>query len=201
MEEMVETIMNNNENAEETQTISDRTNQSVILGNEAALKALKYVQEIAEKIQIINEIAYQTNILSLNAGVEAARAGDSGRGFAVVAAEVRNLSNQSKEAAVVIGDVSRDSTKHSTEAIHLLNDIVPNMEQTALLIRKIVAATAEQNSGVSQINNAIQELNNSTQTNATNAEDMAQSALSLSDDAERLNELVKYFKTNNQKLQ
>lgn len=196
MDEMVETILNNNENAEETQKITDRTNNSVVLGSDAAMKALNYVQEIAEKIQIINEISYQTNILSLNAGVEAARAGESGRGFAVVAAEVRNLSNQSKAAAVEIGQVSRESTLHSSQAIELLKDIVPNMEQTSLLVNKIATATVEQTSGVSQINNAIQELNNSTQTNATNAEEMAQSALSLSDEAERLNELIKYFKTS-----
>jgi len=196
MEELVETIQNNNENAEETKILSIETDKSVRFGNDAALKALNYVQEIAEKIQIINEIAYQTSILSLNAGVEAARAGEFGKGFSVVAAEVRNLSNQSKEAAVEIRAVSSESTKSSSEAIKLLKNIIPNLEKTTILIQKIVAASSEQNAGVSQINNAIQDLNNSTQINATNAEEMAQSALLLYDEAAKLNEMVKYFKTH-----
>lgn len=196
MEEMVETIVNNSENAQETQNITLQTNESVRVGNEAVMKALGYLDEISTRIQVINDIAFQTNILSLNAGVEAARAGDAGRGFAVVAKEVRNLSNQSKEAAVQIDDVSRESSNFSQEAIQSLKNIVPNMEKTTLLVQKIVAANSEQNAGVSQINNAIQELNNSTQQNATDAEEMAQSALSLSDSADHLNNLIQYFKTN-----
>ncbi|MDA3928769.1 MAG: methyl-accepting chemotaxis protein [Prolixibacteraceae bacterium] len=196
MEEMVEIIQNNSENAEETKNITNETNQSVKLGNDSVLKALSYLTEIAERIQVIDDISYQTNILSLNAGVEAARAGEFGKGFAVVAAEVRNLSNQSKEAAVQIDSVSRESSKFSADAVDSLKYIVPNMEKTTILVQKIVSATTEQNVGVSQINNAIQELNTSTQQNATNAEEMAQSAISLSDEAEHLYELVHFFKTH-----
>jgi len=196
MEEMVETIVNNAENALETSDITNKTNESVKLGNESVLKALNYLTEIAEKIKIINDISYQTSILSLNAGVEAARAGEAGRGFAVVAAEVRNLSNQSKDAAVQIDTVSRESSFFSAEAIDSLKDILPNMEKTTLLVQKIVAATSEQNAGVAQINNAIQDMNNATQQNATDAEEMANSALALSDEAEHLNNLIKFFKTH-----
>ena len=196
MEEMVETIANNAENAEQTRQITVQTNDSVKAGNDAVLKALNYLTEIANRIQVINDIAYQTNILSLNAGVEAARAGEAGKGFAVVASEVRNLSNQSKEAASEIDAVSSESSNFSYEAVKALKDIVPNMEKTTLLVQKIVSANEEQNTGVAQINNAIQEMNHSTQQNATNAEEMAQSALSLSDSAEHLKKLIQYFKTN-----
>lgn len=196
MEEMVETIGNNSESARETRSITDETHQSIISGNDAVLKALDYLNEIAEKIQIINDIAYQTNILSLNAGVEAVRAGEVGKGFSVVASEVRNLSNQSKEAAVDIDGVSKEGTTHSNAAVLALKNIVPNMEKTALLVQKIVASTEEQNAGVSQINNAIQDLNSSTQQNATNAEEMAQSSVSLAEEADKLQELISYFKTH-----
>lgn len=196
MEEMVEAIVNSSENALETSSITNHTNESVKLGNESVLKALNYLTEIAQKIKIINDISYQTSILSLNAGVEAARAGEAGRGFAVVAAEVRNLSNQSKEAAVQIDVVSRESSYFSAEAIESLKDILPNMEKTTLLVQKIVAATSEQNAGVAQINNAIQDMNNATQQNANDAEELAHSALSLSDEADHLNELIKFFKTH-----
>lgn len=176
MEEMLETIGYNAENARETGDITNETNMMIRLGNDSVLKALNYLNEIAERIKIINDIAYQTNILSLNAGVEAARAGEAGRGFAVVAKEVRHLSDQSREAAVQIEHVSRESTLTSNEAIEALKEILPNMEKTTLLVQKIVAATAEQNAGVAQIGNAIQDMNLATQHNATDAEEMAQSA-------------------------
>lgn len=194
MEEMVETIASNSENAVETKEITIRTNESVKEGNVAVLKALNYLNEITERIHVINDIAYQTNILSLNAGVEAARAGDAGKGFSVVATEVRNLSNQSKEAAYEIESVSSESKGFSNKAVESLKDIVPSMEKTTMLVQKIVFANEEQSAGVSQINQAIQELNNSTQQNATDAEEMAQSAISLSDSAEHLKKLVTYFK-------
>lgn len=196
MEEMVETITQNSENAQETKDITEKTNDSVKIGNESVLKALNYLNDIADKIKVINDISYQTNILALNAGVEAARAGELGRGFAVVATEVRNLSSQSKVAAVEIDGVSKEGTSFSNEAIESLKDILPNMEMTNMLVQKIVMANSEQSSGVSHINNAIQELNNATQQNATDAEEMAQSAISLTNEALQLQELIKFFKTN-----
>lgn len=196
MEELVETIMNNSENAESTKTITLETNKSIKVGNDSVLKALNSIREITEKIKIINDISYQTNILAINASVEAARAGEHGTGFAVVAKEVRNLSHQSKEAAIEIDEVSTVSSESSNEAMLLLKEIVPKMEKTTMLVQKIVSATTEQNAGVSQINNAIQELNNTTQQNATDSERMAQSALDLSNESEKLSELIKYFKTH-----
>jgi methyl-accepting chemotaxis protein len=196
MEELLETISNNSENARETGDITNETNMMVRLGNDSVMKALNYLNEIAERIKIINDIAYQTNILSINAGVEAARAGEAGRGFAVVAKEVRHLSDQSREAAVQIENVSRESSFTSADAIEALKEILPNMEKTTLLVQKIVAATAEQNAGVSQISNAIQDMNLATQHNATDAEEMAQSAVILSDESDHLSELISFFKTN-----
>lgn len=196
MEEMLEMIGQNSQNAEETRDISDKTNLSVKEGSESVLKALSYLNEIADKIQIINDISFQTNILSLNAGVEAARAGEAGKGFAVVAKEVRNLSSQSKSAAVQIDSVSQEGTNFSNIAVESLNKIVPDMEKTNMLVQKIVEANAEQSVGVSQISTAIQEMNLSTQQNASEAEEMAQGADSLSEETVQLNELIKYFKTH-----
>ncbi|HPR30730.1 MAG TPA: methyl-accepting chemotaxis protein [Prolixibacteraceae bacterium] len=195
MEEMVEAISSNAENAEETRLISSETNESVKSGNEAALVALNYLNEITERVAIINDLSYQTNILALNAGVEAARAGETGRGFTVVAREVRKLSEQSKDAAVKIEEISGESVRHSAEAMELLSNVLPKMEHTNTLVQKIVAATQEQSLGVSHINNAIQELNNSTQQIATNSEEMANSAWNLSDESAHLSKLINYFVT------
>jgi methyl-accepting chemotaxis protein len=194
MEEIAETIENNYKNAEDTRKIAEEANSGIKFGNESAQKALNYLKIITDKIKVVDEIAYQTNILALNAGVEAARAGDAGKGFVVVAREVRSLSEQSKQAAVEIGSVSIESSQSSITAMSSLSEIVPRMDQTTLLIQRIAQATQEQNVGVSQINTAIQDLNDSTQRNATSAEEMASSSISLADEAQRLNKLIKFFK-------
>ena len=195
MEEMVGIIQNTTEHSDESKSIAMLTNDRVKQGSEATLKALNYLNEITERIKIINDIVYQTNILSLNAGVEAARAGEYGKGFSVVAREVRNLSNQSKEAAIVIENISKDSVKQSNSAIALLDEIVPDMEKTLQLVDLINRATIEQNAGVTQINNAIQDMNIATQRNASTSEEMANSSSMLTDEAHKLKNMISFFKT------
>jgi methyl-accepting chemotaxis protein len=194
MEEITETIESSYKNAQETSSIAGEANHGVKMGSDSAGKALNSLKLIIEKIKVIDDIAYQTNILALNAGVEAARAGDAGKGFTVVAREVRSLSEQSKQAAVEISAVSRNSSVLSANAMKLLTEIVPKMEQTTMLIQQIASATQEQNIGVSQINFAIQDLNDTTQRNATNAEEMANSSFTLADEASRMNKLIQFFK-------
>ncbi|MBN1924812.1 MAG: methyl-accepting chemotaxis protein [Prolixibacteraceae bacterium] len=196
MEEMVGIISSSSDNAEETQAIAAETNESVKSGNEAALTALNYLNEISEKINVINDLAYQTNILALNAGVEAARAGEAGRGFSVVALEVRRLSEQSTHAAVEIEGVSNKSARFSAEAMELLSNVLPKMEHTFSLVQNIVNAIQEQNIGATHINLAIQELNEATQRNASNAEELAATTFILSEETEKLEGLVNYFKTH-----
>lgn len=194
MEEMVGIIQNTTDHSEESRNIAMLTNDRVKQGSEATIKALHYLEEITERIKIINDIVYQTNILSLNAGVEAARAGEMGRGFGVVAREVRNLSSQSKDAAIIIENISRESSLQSNAAIALLEEIVPDMEKTLQLVDLIYKATSEQNAGVTQINNAIQEMNIATQRNATNSEEMSNSSNILADEALMLKEMIAFFK-------
>ena len=195
MEEMVGIIQNTTEHSDESKSIAMLTNDRVKQGSQATLKALNYLNEITERNKITNDIVYQTNILSLNAGVEAARAGEYGKGFSVVAREVRNLSNQSKEAAIVIENISKDSVKQSNSAIALLDEIVPDMEKTLQLVDLINRATIEQNAGVTQINNAIQDMNIATQRNASTSEEMANSSSMLTDEAHKLKNMISFFKT------
>ncbi|MCF8358727.1 MAG: hypothetical protein K9H26_08225 [Prolixibacteraceae bacterium] len=195
MEEMVSIIASNSDNALETQSIATETDQSAREGNEATIKVLKYLEEIAEKIDIINDLAYQTNILALNAGVEAARAGDAGKGFSVVALEVRKLSEQSNQAAKQIERVSNESAVFSEEAMGLIANVLPKMEHTLSLVQKIASASQEQNAGATQINSAIQELNEATQRNASNAEELASATTVLSEESGQLEKLINYFVT------
>jgi methyl-accepting chemotaxis protein len=197
LEEISSTIEENSQNSELTMVIANEAYARMKQGSESIHKALQYINVIINKIGIINDIAYQTNILSLNAGVEAARAGEMGKGFSVVAREVRSLSEQSKTASVEISNVSLESTQFSSLAIGIIEELVPKLEDTAKHVEQISIASREQNAGVAQINNAIQDMNISTQITATNAEEMAAGAVALAQEAQRLKKLLTYFKTGN----
>jgi methyl-accepting chemotaxis protein len=151
------------------------------------------MKDIAERIQIIEEIARQTNLLALNAAIEAARAGEHGKGFAVVAAEVRKLAERSQSAAGEINDLSTSSVEVAEKAGRLLDVIVPNIQKTADLVQEIAAASKEQDAGAEQINRSIQQLDGVIQQNASAAEEMASTTEELSAQAEQLQQMVAFF--------
>ena len=194
MEEMTANIQQNAENAQQTEKIAQLSTASITDGSESSTTAVKSMKDIADKIQIVNDIAFQTNILALNAAVEAARAGEHGKGFAVVAAEVRKLAERSKIAADEIEIVSKSGVEISEKAGKQLEAIVPEMDKTLKLVQEISAASQEQNSGADQINSAIQQLNQVTQQNAAASEELATSSEELSSQADQLKEIISFFK-------
>jgi len=194
MEEMVANINQNTENARQTEKIATNTFKSTNEIKEAARQSLISINEIASKINIVNDIAFQTNILALNAAVEAARAGANGKGFAVVAAEIRKLAERSKQAADDIIVLTKNSVDITQNAFKLMDELIPQIEKSAQLVQEIAAASIEQNAGAEQVNNAIQILNQIIQQNAAASEEMATSAEELSSQAEQLRDTVSYFK-------
>jgi methyl-accepting chemotaxis protein len=152
------------------------------------------MKQIAQKIGIIDDIAYQTNLLALNAAIEAARAGEHGKGFAVVAAEVRKLAERSQIAAQEIGTVATSSVELAEKAGRLLDNIVPNIKKTSDLVQEISAASAEQTSGVGQINAAVNQMNQTTQKNAASSKELAATAEEMSAQAEQLQQTMAFFK-------
>ena len=137
-------------------------------------------EETNKIIKTIDEIAFQTNLLSLNAAVEAARAGEAGAGFAVVADEVRKLAMQAAEAAKNtsallenIGKKIKNGEKLVGVTDEAFKEIRGSSEKVVNLIAEIAAASQEQSRGIAQVNQAVAEMNNLTQHNAAGAEELA----------------------------
>jgi methyl-accepting chemotaxis protein len=131
------------------------------------------VNLVTQAISVIDNIAFQTNILSLNAAVEAATAGEAGKGFAVVAQEVRNLANRSAEAAKEIKDIVEGATLKANEGKDIASRMIEgykglnnSIEQTINLISDVEMSSKEQLLGIEQINDAVNQLDQQTQQNA-----------------------------------
>lgn len=194
MEQMGSNISQNSDNASQTEKISKQAAQRADEGGQAMNQTVSAMREIADKIQIIDEIARNTNLLALNAAIEAARAGEHGKGFAVVASEVRKLAERSQVAAGEIAELSKNSVDVAERAGEMINGIIPDIRKTAELVQEISAASSEQNSGAEQINQALIQLDQVVQRNASASEEMASMSEELSGQAEQLQNTVAFFK-------
>ena len=208
MEEITGTVRQSAESAQqasrlsgETQGIAERGNQAVdeVGSTMRAIQASS--RRISEITQVIDSIAFQTNILALNAAVEAARAGEQGRGFAVVAAEVRALAQRSASAAKEIKQLIEDSAR-TVDAGHdkaevarkTMAEVLESVGRVNALVDEISHAAGEQLSGISQVNAAVAQLDTITQQNAALVEQIAASAHSLEGLAHATTETVQVFR-------
>ncbi|MDY6934137.1 MAG: methyl-accepting chemotaxis protein [Spirochaetota bacterium] len=195
MEEIGATVSQNADNAKNTDVLAQDTSKQAENGGEAVRDAVKAMKDIAEKINLIEDIAYQTNLLALNAAIEAARAGEHGKGFAVVAVEVRKLAEKSQLAAQEIGGLASNSVIRAEKAGGLIDEIVPNVKKTADLVQDIFSASEQQDSAIGQISSGMEQLNEVTQQNAASSEELSSTAELLSDQASAMQELMGFFKT------
>ena len=155
-------------------TTSSNEGQKLAFQTTVAMDEInKEVNAISEAIAIIDQIAFQTNILSLNAAVEAATAGEAGKGFAVVAGEVRNLATRSADAANEIKKLVQNATQKANNGKRIADSMIngytvlnDNIEQTISLIKDVEMASKEQLQGINQINDAVASLDQQTQKNA-----------------------------------
>ena len=202
IKQVSENIADANENA---RIASDTAGASSVVAADAA-EAMGRIsdasKEIAQVVTVINDISFQINLLALNAGVEAARAGDSGRGFSVVASEVRSLAQRATEAAKEIEEViGRSETAVSegvskvTSAQESLDKISESVVGVSKRIDQISSAISEQVNGVGEINRAVAEIDQSTQKQAVSFEAVTTASSVLANEAGGLEQSAARFHT------
>jgi len=194
MEEMGSSVSSTNQNTKETNKIAKLTSEQAIEGKNVVKQTVDAMTEITENINLIEEIAFQTNILALNAAVEAARAGEQGRGFAVVAGEVRKLAEKSQTAAKAIREVGNRNLTISERVIELFNQMVPNVKQTSDLVTIVAEASAEQDVGIRQVNSGLEQFNTTMQKNSTSAGMLASLSNQLYSQSKKLLEILERAK-------
>ncbi|ELY20348.1 methyl-accepting chemotaxis protein [Vreelandella titanicae] len=212
MEEMTATVRQNSENAQEARRLAD--NNAIQVTNTGELmtqlvdnmqRITQSSQQMADIINVIDSIAFQTNILALNASVEAARAGEHGRGFAVVAEEVRNLAGRSAGAAQEIRGLIDGSNREVsagasmvTKAEAAISEVAEAARSVTQIMHEISAASEEQSHGIAQVNQAVAEMDQGTQRNAVRVQETARAAVSLEKQAGLLALSVEAFRLNSQ---
>jgi methyl-accepting chemotaxis protein len=194
LEEMSSTIEQNTGNTRQTEEIAVESLNSINLSNQSVLETIAAMRNITEKAMLIIGIAKNTDILAINAAIEAARAGQLGKGFAVVASEIRALAENTKNASEQIDGLTKSGIELAEKSGKLLANAVEQMKRTSDLIKQVTEASIEQNSGIGQINTTVEQLHNIAQENASTSEETAASSEELTAQANELFDILSGFR-------
>ncbi|PIF04397.1 MAG: hypothetical protein CSA86_02125 [Arcobacter sp.] len=204
IEQITNNIKQNSNNVTQMSKLADDLTTTSTIGQELASKTAlsmdeinKQVNHINEAIAVIDQISFQTNILSLNAAVEAATAGEAGKGFAVVAQEVRNLASRSAEAAKEIKALVENATNKAQEGKTIATNMIDGytnlsekINQTKDIIDNVSNASKKQESGIIQINNTVEQLDQVTQQNASSSQKLSTISLEIENLSHKLTSVI-----------
>jgi len=196
IDDISSSTLQNAKNAQQTDRIASQTAQQMQISDKVVANTVSAMQEIAGKVELIENIAYKTNILALNAAIEAARVGEQGRGFAVVALEVRKLAENSRQVAQEIGALTKTSVEIAERAGQLFQEILPNIANTANLVQEISSASEQQAGAVHEMTTSMSRLDQGSQKNAASAEELATTAQEMNKHAEQLQHSMAFFNIN-----
>ncbi len=194
VEEMTANIHNNSSNAVESRNISTKANQQLQISFKGVQEAVKLMNEIHKEVEIVTQIAAQTNILALNASIEASKAGAAGKGFSVVANEVRTLAEQSTISANEITQLTLSGVHKINQVMEEIAELNTETQKSAELVNEVASASQEMNIGAEQINSSIQDLTKTVQENAASSEELSATSGSLFETANKLANIVNQYK-------
>jgi len=193
VEEITSNIEQNFQHVTKTTNISNTILTGINSTNVVVKNTMESMQAILSKTQNIEAISRKTNILAINASIEAARVGQLGKGFAVVAGEVRALAETSQQSSVEIDQYSTISFENAEKSVHHLDELIPKIEENTELISQIKVANQEQLSGINQINQALSNFTRTVNHHVFESENVATEAENLALKSKELENLTSYF--------
>lgn len=194
IEEMLAGFEQNAENTEQSVRSAEKSVLRLKKTEKSVNDTADIMKQIAEKLAVIDEIAFKTKLLSINSSIEAARAGSMGKGFAVLSTEVRKLAEKVKDISEDIKTISNRAVDISDKSVILLQELIPEIQNSTKQIQAVLRSSIEQKTGAMQVNEAVAQMSVTNQKNVNMAEHIDTNSEELAVLADEMLNLVKFFR-------